>query len=261
MTKMYSKLSLRHLPPLVPCLALALMLCAAVSGLAQPPPAAPQDDPTQMTAQVLRILCIADKPVNVRLSGTGILWLTGDPERWSMSPIQAIKRWVGEGHVCWVDVALATRFGLTASWGASSGVAVVAEGAAAHPLAAGVRRVQCADTFRYMRGVPTGAQPILVADHRAEQVVLAAWPFGRGLFVFRPQAKPDEVTWESTIERRWIEPDVADGGRLLNNLNSVSLATLAKAGFRFGERVLVIQPAPEAASPGMKSLLEAFWGP
>lgn len=214
----------------VPCLTLALAILAA-TGLAYRETPRATKDPAQIAAQVRAALRVADQESKVKLDGVGILWLTDNEDTWTAGFMEQIKKWVAAGHVCWMDVELGSRFGANHVSGGTTDVAVVPAGAQNHPLAAGVRAVRAADTFEAMQTVPDGARPILVSAFRAEHVVAAAWPIGKGLIVFRPRPRPDEITWAIKCHRRWIEPDLLDGAAFLNNLNLVSLDTLSKAGF------------------------------
>lgn len=214
----------------VACLSLVLAVLAA-TGLAYCQTPQATKDPVQIAAQVRAVLQVASKESKVKLDGVGILWLTGNEDTWTVGFVEQIRKWVAAGHVCWMDVELGSRFGANHAFGGTTDVAVVASGAENHALAAGVKKVQAADTFEEMQTVPDGAQPILVSAFRAERVVVAAWPVGKGLIVFRPRPRPDEISWANRGHRRWLEPDLTDGAAFLNNLNRVSLDTLNKAGF------------------------------
>ena len=219
-------------------LALSLVICLTVSGLAwaagEGGTAAPPRDPAAYDAvagQVAACLHVATCPRELRFGGVGVQWVMGDPDVWSPSCAEGIKRWVGRGHVCWMDVSLTSRFGITDSVGGGTDQATVAAEAKGHPLVAGVNSISCMDTFRYMRGLPMGALPVMVCWNRWDHVVVGVWPLGKGLIIFRPEARPAEITWLQRGERRWVEPDVADGARLLHNINVLTLETLKNAGF------------------------------
>ena len=208
------------------------LLCGALAAAWSQPTPIP-NDPTAgdaVAAQVAALTHVASRPSELKFGGVGVLWLTGIPDRWTVSSFEGVKRWVARGHVAWVDVALATRIGVADATAGGTDEAIVAPGAEAHPLNDGVKHVMCLDTFKYMRGLPTGAQAIQTLWNRANHVVVAIWPLGKGVIVFRPLARPDRITWMAKGERRWIEPDIADGGRFLYNLNTLTLATLENAG-------------------------------
>jgi hypothetical protein len=147
-----------------PCIALLLGLVPILSvGLATfsaaDDSALPSD--AHVAAQVQGVLQIADRPQGLHLDGVGILWMTGTADRWDAASVATILRWVSEGHVCWVDLALARSFGFDDSVGGAMRIAVPAKKAAGHPLLEGVKRVECADTFRYMIEFPQAGIPIL----------------------------------------------------------------------------------------------------
>lgn len=215
------------------CSAVALTLVLAGLAAWGEPAVSPEEAQARDLAarQVASCLRTASRPGQVRFVGTGVLWLTGPACRWSGSVLDDVKRWVGRGHVCWVNVSLATCFGVRSAEGGGMGEAVVPPAARELPLATHVKSVRCLDTFTYMRGLPQGAVPVLVMPNRDDHVVVAMWEVGKGLIIFRPEGRPDEVTWEQTGERRWIEPDAADGAQLLHNLNLVSLGVLKNNAF------------------------------
>lgn len=210
-------------------LAAVLALGSVAACFCADAPVAPSD--AQVSAQVRRILHIADRPAGLHLGGTGILWMTGAANRWGAADVAAILRWVGEGHVCWVDLGLAQSFGFNDSVAAAMQAALPAEGASGHPLLQGVKSIECADTFRYMIEFPKAGTPVLVAQNGPQHVVVGVWPVGKGVVIFRPQPNPGSVSWTEVVERRWIEPYRADGARFLANLNLYSLDVLRAAGF------------------------------
>jgi len=209
------------------CWGLVLILAAGQgtaddAGSAVPTPA--EMDAVQ--AQVNHVLHVAGEPGDVELGRGRILWLTGNENKWTTRNFERILRWVAEGNVCWIDTGLVSRLGLVCGFGGSVRVALVTEDAANHPLASGVNQIEAQDTFLYMRGLPEGAQAVLSAWNRADHVVVAAWPVGNGLVLIRPARKPNIVEANSRAERHWIEPCVADGRRLLHNINLRSLEVI-----------------------------------
>lgn len=272
---MQTKLSRSHVSLLVPCLAV-LLLPAAVGSCAGEPRTrlVEWEEMARLEREVrahMRVASRADHLEN--LDRVRILWLsarkvpspdgspgglgafaarTQDPMQRVLTTerIEDLKRWVARGNVLWVDVGLAAKFGLTSGVGGGVREAVVVPGAEDHPLTAGVTQVECQDAFRYLTGLPRDATPIMVSWNRPEHVVLASWLLGRGLILFRPEGKAEVVNWRSSGERAWIEPDLADGRRLLHNINAYSVSVLSRSR-RW--------PVPEAPPPP-RTLLDAFGG-
>lgn len=249
-------LSMRHVVPwpVVSVAALALSLVGHGTAVGQSPAAARERQPTpeQVAAQVRAVLRTVAEPKRLDLGWRGIQWLTGRDYEWGEQALDAVKRWVSRGNVCWMDIGLASRFGLVSEVAGAVDSAVLAEGAEKHPLAAGVREVRAPDRLRYLCGLPTGAQAILVASNSADHVVLAVWEVGRGVIVIRPPRRRSQDTWVHRSRREWIAPDLADGARLLHNLNTYSLDVLRRARR--------LPPADDSGSrtAGFQSLREAF---
>lgn len=216
-------------------LAAAMVVAALVPTLtgawAQMDTVAPEDvAPSQVGEQVRPVIHLIAKPEGMRGIGDGqIVWIMGDPETWTASAIDDVKKWVAKGNVCWFDVRVAQSIGVECSDGASMPTAVVAQGARDHDLAAGVSRVTAPDAFPYMRELPNGAKPILVVANKPEHVVLAVWAVGKGAILFRPPAKIEKVTWPMIGKRGWIETDQADGAKLLSNMELYSLEVIRRA--------------------------------
>lgn len=271
---MKMKLSRSHLLQLVPCLMVVMLLQGAGLCFAEKRTRLIEfEEIAEVDREVRSCMLIVSRPQDLDLDGVDVLWLTarhvaheqspiemltdsmrrafGHGERlWTTSRMEALKHWVARGHVMWVDTALAQQFGIANSVGGAVRVAVVAEGAEEHPLVEGIERIECQDVFHYMRGLPSDAQAILTEWNRADHVVLASWLLGKGMILFRPEQKRELVTWCSGVERAWVEPDVADGRRLLHNINLYTISVLARA-HRWPPGREVRGPTP---------LLEAFGG-
>ncbi len=242
----------RHALPLVPCLLAVLLLGAIGASRAETRTRLIDfEEMAKLDAQVRAATLIVSQPKQMELDGVGVLWITArqlktdgatadgvkhslmrmfrdETSGWKTSQITALKHWVARGHVLWVDTGQAVLFGLTDSVGGSTNVAVVAEQARNHPLVRDVTQVECMDVFRYMRGVPTDATPILTVSNRPDHVVMASWLLGKGLILFRPQGKFETVNWTSSGQRDWIEPDVADARQLLHNINCYTMDVLRR---------------------------------
>jgi len=210
----------------------AAALVSTVTGVwAQMDTVEPEDlAPSQVGEQVRPVIHLIGRPEGMRGIGDGqIVWIMGDPQTWTASAIDDVKKWVAKGNVCWFDVRLAQSIGIECSDGASMPTAVVAQSAKEHDLVAGVSRVTAPDAFPYMRELPSGAKPILVVANKPEHVVLAVWELGKGAILFRPPGKIEKVLWPMIGKRGWIETDQADGAKLLSNLELFSLEMIRKA--------------------------------
>ena len=209
------------------CIVGSLLMAHAGLSAEQQSPLNAADDPTPTQIQFLQHQ-IASRLIDAPAPGaTGrILPLAGEPCPVSKAQTKGLLRWVAAGNACWLDPQLAGRIGLSASYAGSVRKAIVIPAARDHPLVAGVESILAGDTFAYVRGLPPEAQPVIAACNRPQHVVVAAWPFGKGIFVVRPAPRPATVSLLSAGERRWIDPDAADGRRLLHNINVVTLAAL-----------------------------------
>jgi rhodanese-related sulfurtransferase len=190
---------------------------------------APEEiSPTQVREALRPLTHVIAAPAGMAGIGDGqLVWVMGDPESWASSSIDALLAWVSRGNVCWFDVRLSQALGIAHSDGAAMDTAVVAEGAEEHALAAGVRSIVAPDAFAYMRRLPAGVRPVMVACNSPERAVMAVWEVGNGLVIFRPPAQYEVSKWPLIGKRGWIDPHRGDGARLLSNLE---LFTLEKLG-------------------------------
>jgi hypothetical protein len=202
----------------------------------------PEELVVEVPPEVKAVLSRKAYARKVDLDGTGILWMTGSLGQWGTGDAEAIRKWVATGHVAWVDMHLAGLFGAIVKLGAGVEDAVVAPGAEGHPLVEGVKSVLCADAFEYVRDMPKGSQAILTLANCSVHAVVFIWPVGKGVIVFRPEQRGPSVDWTSYGQRRWIEPDMADGRQFLANLSTYSLQMLRDAGW--------VAPAVETTSRG-----------
>lgn len=272
---MQTKPSRSTMTLLVPCLAVALLMQAAGACLGEPRTRLVElEEMDRLDREVRAHTRVASRADHLAdLDRVRIVWLSArkvpSPDRSPLDSVAAfaarrqdpmyrvltteriedLMRWVARGNALWVDVRLGEKLGLTACVGGGVDEAMVAPSAELHPLTAGVTQVQCMDAFAYLTDLPRDATPIMVAWNREEHVVLASWLLGRGLILFRPEARREVVDWRSSGERAWIEPDLADGRRLLHNMNAYTVSVLSRSR-RW--------PVPEAPPPPHRSLLDAF---
>lgn len=217
-----------HLGTTAVVLVLALTL-GTVATMAADIIAPEEVSPTQVSEALGPLTHVIAAPSGMKGIGDGQLaWVMGDPESWTSSSIDALLAWVARGNVCWFDVRLSQALGIGHSDGAAMDTAIVAEGAKDHALAAGVTKIVAPDAFPYMRQLPAGARPVMVACNCPERAVMAVWEVGNGLVIFRPPAKHEVVKWPLIGKRGWIEPYLGDGARLLSNLELFTLEKLGK---------------------------------
>jgi hypothetical protein len=269
MTKMTPK-TLHRLTWLAPCFAAVALagLLAAGTALAddtQTNPASrkpaarkarvtpPEELVVEVPPEVKAVLTRASKSSRVELDGKGILWMTGSLGGWGTGDAEAVRKWVSTGHVAWVDMHLAGLYGAVMKPGAGVEDAVVAPGAEDHPLVKGVKSVLCQDSFEYVRDMPKGAYAVLTLANCSVHAVVFVWPVGKGVIVFRPEQRGPSADWTTYGQRRWIEPDMADGRQFLANLSTYSLEILRNAGW--------VAPAADQVAPARQQRpLEALLG-
>lgn len=178
--------------------------------------------------QALRLVDKSTGAENLRLRNGRIAWLTGQPEAWTFGAMENVQKWVATGNVAWIEARLARAIGPYASIGGSVESAIVAAGAESHPLVEGVKLIEAGDTFAYMRGLPTGAQAVLVEWNRANHVVLGVWPIDEGVIIICPSVRSRASRPHDGAFDGWLDTNRSDGLRLIHNICAFSLKALGR---------------------------------